>query len=267
MAAPSPVRNSHLQTRGHRLFRVAIVLSFAVNLAGLVAVAMVIHGRGGIAYLKAITRHDPSYNPDEGYALRVGLFDLSRHKTTARPIVFLGDSMTYLGGDWHELFGGDVPILNRGIGGDTSVGVLRRLGQITALRPVAVFLMIGTNDHQLIGNSPADTAQVVHEIVSDIRRESPETLIYIQALLPTVSPGFVQWSERTNSLMAQLADNHSVFYIDFRNAFFENGVLARRLTVDGVHLSAAGYRLWRDSIEPIVNELSQKKASQRISGK
>jgi hypothetical protein len=58
-------------------------------------------------------------------------------------IVFLGDSITQ-GGLWPEWFPG-VPVLNRGIDGETSEDLLRRVD--SAVRdPRAVFLLIGTND-------------------------------------------------------------------------------------------------------------------------
>jgi lysophospholipase L1-like esterase len=56
----------------------------------------------------------------------------------------LGDSLTEWG-NWHEL----VPehrIINRGIAGDTSSGVLDRLQEVIERRPKVVFVMIGTND-------------------------------------------------------------------------------------------------------------------------
>src|SRR5207244_10058498 len=56
-------------------------------------------------------------------------------------VVMLGDSITE-GMDWRELFP-DVRILNRGIAGDTSAGVLNRLDEVIARHPKMVFLMIG----------------------------------------------------------------------------------------------------------------------------
>ncbi len=151
--------------------------------------------------------------------------------------------------------------MNRGIGGDTSPGVLRRIGQITALKPFAVFLMIGTNDAQNLGYEPADTARAVRQIVARIRKDSPETLVYLEALLPSKAPKFVAWGEQTNSLIARLADNRSVFFLNFRDAFLENGVMATRLTKDGLHLSADGYRVWKASIAPVMSELLRKRSA------
>ena len=59
-------------------------------------------------------------------------------------IVMLGDSLTEWG-NWHELVP-EYSILNRGISGDTSSGVLDRLQEVIERRPKVVFVMIGTND-------------------------------------------------------------------------------------------------------------------------
>ena len=59
-------------------------------------------------------------------------------------IVMLGNSITD-GGEWAELLG-DAHVKNRGISGDTTDGVLERLGTITRGRPAKVFLLIGIND-------------------------------------------------------------------------------------------------------------------------
>ena len=60
-------------------------------------------------------------------------------------IVFLGNSITAGGNDWSERL--NIPnIKNRGIGGDTTDGVIARLDEIIYFKPKAVFLLIGIND-------------------------------------------------------------------------------------------------------------------------
>ena len=57
------------------------------------------------------------------------------------PLVFLGDSITD-DGNWDKLFP-NLSAENRGIGGDSTLGLLNRLDQIIALQPSQIFLMIG----------------------------------------------------------------------------------------------------------------------------
>ena len=59
-------------------------------------------------------------------------------------IVFLGDSLSD-GAEWSELFSRQ-DILNRGISGDTSTGVLDRLDEVVRHQPKKIFLLIGIND-------------------------------------------------------------------------------------------------------------------------
>lgn len=54
-------------------------------------------------------------------------------------IVFLGNSITQLGRDWGTRLNNPA-IKNRGIAGDVTDGVIHRLGEITYIKPTAVFL-------------------------------------------------------------------------------------------------------------------------------
>ena len=60
-------------------------------------------------------------------------------------IVFIGNSITEGGLDWSGKFG-IAHIRNRGIAGDVTDGVMKRLNEITYFKPKAVFILIGIND-------------------------------------------------------------------------------------------------------------------------
>jgi hypothetical protein len=63
----------------------------------------------------------------------------------ARPdVVMLGDSLTEFG-IWSEMLE-DFSVVNRGISGDDSVGVLRRLPEVLGRKPRVICLEIGIND-------------------------------------------------------------------------------------------------------------------------
>ena len=59
-------------------------------------------------------------------------------------IVFLGNSITEMG-DWKKLTG-DSTVINRGIGGDITFGILQRLDEVLNRKPSKIFLLIGIND-------------------------------------------------------------------------------------------------------------------------
>ena len=64
-------------------------------------------------------------------------------------VIFLGNSITD-GGEWAELFPG-IQVLNRGISGDYSTGVLNRLAEVYNRKPDKLFLLIGVKScHRLI---------------------------------------------------------------------------------------------------------------------
>src|SRR3569833_2708989 len=63
--------------------------------------------------------------------------------TTGR-IMFLGNSITEMG-DWKKVLN-DTTVINRGIGGDITYGILRRLKDVTDRQPSKVFILIGIND-------------------------------------------------------------------------------------------------------------------------
>jgi len=56
-------------------------------------------------------------------------------------IVFLGDSITEGGGNWNNYFG-TKSVVNRGISGDTTLGVLARLNEICFINQSAYFYLL-----------------------------------------------------------------------------------------------------------------------------
>ena len=242
-------------------WRLVLAISLAGNGLTLGVAVYTVHGRGGLSYLKARLRHDPEANVDATFVHRQSLFEgLTARRN--RPIVFLGDSIT-AGCEWRELFGDDALVLNRGISGDTSAGVLKRIDSVAALKPLAVFLMIGTNDAQALGYRPADTLANHRRIVRRLLESSPGTWIYEQSILPSQVPRFNRWSAETNEGIRRLADGKSVFYLNLRDAFSKDGKLDSRFTNDGLHLNGGGYLLWRQYIGSIMEDLikAQSKAN------
>ena len=99
-------------------------------------------------------------------------------------LVFLGDSITQ---GWSDDFGNHFPKYrgaNRGIGGDTTRGVLFRLQEdVLDLKPAAIVLLIGTNDLG-IGGDPADTADNTRAILAAIRQLDANAPVIICKVMP-----------------------------------------------------------------------------------
>ncbi len=177
-------------------------------------------------------------------------------------IIFAGDSITD-DCEWNELFGRD-DILNRGIDGNTSSTVLSRVNELTRHRPDKLFLAIGTND---LPRTPlSQVMDNISKIVETFRKESPETKIYIQSVLPVgPRPMFMDMgnSDEKNRLIVELNALYKDFcakngctYIDNHSHFLaSDGVnLNPELGCDDLHLMGKGYLVWKKNIEKYVNE-------------
>lgn len=182
-------------------------------------------------------------------------FALTPHPSN--PVVFFGDSMTDRG-DWNKLFP-DVPLINLGIGGDTTAGLLNRIDQVIDMQPPKIFLMIGTNDLCFYRDVP-ETLKNYDKILSILHRELPDTDIYIESVLPyndTIFPAAGLRSNENiltlNEGIKKLAEKYNDPYLDITPDFTApDGRLPAGLTVDGLHLNQKGYELWRDKITKYV---------------
>ena len=76
------------------------------------------------------------------YDQRVSLFNTMKIKDGS--VIMLGNSIT-ASCNWSEVFGVD-NVINRGIGGDTTEGILERIEFLKTCNPDALFLLIGTNE-------------------------------------------------------------------------------------------------------------------------
>ncbi len=235
--------------------RKLLIVSLLVNLAGLAALVSVIQGRGGVAYVKAVLSKDPNANIDIKGVTREKIFE-ALPPAEGRPIVFLGDSLTFEC-EWFELFGRRAAIVNRGIGGDTSTGVLKRIGSVSALHPKAVFLMIGANDRQTLGLSPADTVANYRKIIAALLAVTPDVRIFVQSVLPSRIPRLNSWSDEVNRQIPGIADGVSTRFVDLRPAFAgEDRLLSGRFTYDGLHLNDIAYLQWKSQLQPIIAQLA-----------
>ncbi len=75
------------------------------------------------------------------------------------------------------------PIVNRGIGGDNSFGILARMDEVLRGKPKAIFLMDGIND-QLRGIPQELSLENYRQIIKKIKAESPKTKINLESALP-----------------------------------------------------------------------------------
>ncbi len=169
-------------------------------------------------------------------------------------VVFLGDSITQ---GWKSMAQDfpDLKVVNRGISGDTTRGVLYRLdADVLSLKPKAIVLLIGTNDIGA-GGDPADAADNIKTILKDIRKQYPKIPVIVCEVMPSSEkqhrpPATIK---KLNSLIKSKMRWHSNVYIcDTWSIFAQpDGDCSKDIFPDLLHPNAEGYAKWVAALNPI----------------
>lgn len=167
-------------------------------------------------------------------------------------IIFLGNSITEFG-DWKKLLD-DSTVINRGIAGDNTFGVLARLNDVTDREPSKLFVKIGIND--ISQNIPAEIiVKNISTIIKTVKAKSPVTKIYVHSVLPTNDNVKNEYPDaynkngivdRVNRQLKKQAKKYNIRYIDinkvFRNRYGKLDV--KYADADGLHLNDLAYKTW-----------------------
>lgn len=185
------------------------------------------------------------------YPERIAEFKKNPLKTN--DIVFLGNSLTELGGDW-GIRVNNTRVKNRGIAGDTTDGVIARLGEIIYIKPQKVFILIGINDLFRDDMTSQKVFNNILKIVNQIHDGSPATKIFVQTILPTSTVTIKEKIQLTNSLLIGSESAQPYEIILLHNLFAtEDDLMNMDLSLDGVHLNEKGYMVWANKINNLIN--------------
>ena len=228
-----------------------LILSILANIALIGAMFFIVHRLGGLTYMI----HRLNNKDIAGiYEHRKGYFNMLTKKKGG--IIFLGDSLTEYG-QWMELTQND-KVLNRGIAGDTTPNLMRRLDHIIELEPTKIFLMIGVNDFLFFGRH--DIMKNYKILIEQLRAELPNTQLYLQSLLP-VNPTIRDMAfdnaeiRLLNKDIEAYAAIKEVPYIALHQLLTdESGNLDKQYTRDGVHLNGSAYKIWYNKIEKYLRD-------------
>ncbi|MBD2559194.1 MULTISPECIES: SGNH/GDSL hydrolase family protein [Nostoc] len=149
--------------------------------------------------------------------------------------------------------------LNQGISGDTSSGVLKRLGAFSTTRPNVIYVMAGINDLRK-GTSDDTIVRNYRRIVRRLRQTHPKAQIIVQSILPTRLAKLSNSRIRhINTQLTQIAKQEGANYLNIYSWFTDmEGNLRPELTTDGLHLSQEGYDVWRSALQQIEYKLTQR---------
>jgi lysophospholipase L1-like esterase len=170
-------------------------------------------------------------------------------------VVLLGDSITQGWGEDFSRFFPGMKIANRGIGGDTTRGVLFRLqDDVLALHPAAIVLLIGTNDLE----EQADLEVIVGNlklILAAFKLHNAKMPVILCQVFPSSETKRrpADKIKKLNQLYAAaVKGNPQVIVLDtwtlFANA---QGDAKPEEFPDLLHLNPAAYQKWAAALRPI----------------
>jgi lysophospholipase L1-like esterase len=244
------ISNRELQISNYKFspgYKIVLRNSKIINSSGSVR-SFVLASLCLISFFCYSQKWDTIPNLPDLYKQRVELF--KKEPVVEGKILFLGNSITQ-GGNWKTLLN-DSTVINRGIGGDITFGILNRLDDVTKRKPSKVFLLIGIND--ISKNIPDEVImENIFSIVNKIKGGLPKTEIYVQSILP-LNPGFEKFPPNydkqahvitLNKELKKYADRLKYTFVDLYPEFLnKDNLLEAKYSTDGLHLNAAGYSHW-----------------------
>lgn len=173
-------------------------------------------------------------------------------KVFGRPadVVMIGNSITQ-SGHWQDMFP-EAGIANRGISGDGTGDILRRMDTILSVKAKKAFIMIGINDFYR-GKSLDDVFKDYTKIINELQDNNIQ--VYIQSTLECSNCGDnLEKVRLLNQRLEQLALEGKLTFININDGLTskDDGLLPE-YTSDGIHLTGSGYIKWSQTIAPYIN--------------
>ena len=177
--------------------------------------------------------------------------------------IIQGGWVTRLGNLLEMNFPGEYEVINKGINGDTAIGVLRRLNRdVILLKPDIVIIAIGTNDifarlSAAQDSTPETYQTTMTRIFNKLQMDLPGIPIFVLGMttplrkythirfgdfLPQhdiVQDAFNDY----NSILKRLTKEYKLSYVDLPSQWPEDVEESWKLCADGIHPNNAGYDL------------------------
>jgi lysophospholipase L1-like esterase len=170
-------------------------------------------------------------------------------------IVMLGDSITEWV-SWNELLGMD-DIANRGIAGDTTEWLYKRLPTVYTVNPEICSIMGGIND--ILRGIPLETIQENMEaIIEGLNNNGIKPLICSTLY---VSKERQNWKavnknvEKLNDGLKNLCYKKGIVFLDVNSELSDADAIEDRYVFDGLHLNGAGYAKWGEMLAETIRNM------------
>ncbi len=207
------------------------------------------------------------YKKNVNYKRQINLYKLNKIKQA--DIVMLGNSLTH-GANWNELLGRK-SVIEQGIISDVVEGFLHRMSYVYKVKPKIVFVLGGLND--IFNWVPVEKIYKDYvKIISGLK--SRKIIPVIQSTLYAGKNWGKDWIEKNhpelnvakynsgrndavdklNKLLKNFAKVNNIDYIDLNSKMKRGHYLKPELTYDGIHLNAAGYKIWAKEVDKVLKK-------------
>ncbi|MGI1679307.1 MAG: hypothetical protein K6L75_11280 [Cellvibrionaceae bacterium] len=195
----------------------------------------------------------------------LALFDVEQTETSQpeNGVLFIGSSSIRL---WSTIKSDLAPltIIHRGFGGSNMRDALHHIDKLVIpYKPRAVVLYEGDNDLSVFAVTPAVVMQNFELFVERLRRSLPDTRLYVLSIKPSIAR-MQYWDKMkaTNELLKKrCSEIKACRYIDVATPMFlvgeessEGGLKKNIFVEDGIHMNADGYKIWTDTIKPVLHQ-------------
>lgn len=183
------------------------------------------------------------------YNDRVNLFKEENKNAIDIDVVFLGDSLTE-GYDVQSYYS-EYTVLNRGIGGDTTFGVEKRLKEsVYDAHPKITAMLIGANNFDTMLDN-------YENILIDFKDKAPDMKVILLSLTSMTK----NWgrnnekAKKNNIEIEKYASKYGYYFVNLYDPLLDSNTneLKMDYTTDGGHLTSAGYEVVTAQIKPVIS--------------
>ena len=142
---------------------------------------------------------------------------------------------------------------NYGVPGDGTQNMLFRLANtnLAKLHPKVAVILAGVNNYK---EKPEAIHAGVKAVLAKTREIFPGIKIILVDILPCASRP-METLQAANALIAKECDEKTVFHLSLADKMVAENGSYRGLRADKLHLTAEGYQIWADALEPLLTRL------------